>query len=68
MPVNERDIWRSAKVLIDQHGRNAPVHAAQRADELLASGDMEGQALWKRILKAVEALTRTKCRDGQAMN
>ena len=68
MPVNERDIWRSAKLLVDQHGRDAPVHAAQRADALLASGNMEGQAVWLRILKAVEALMRTKSRDGEAIN
>ena len=68
MPVNERDIWRAARLLVDQHGRDAPAHAGQRAGELLASGDMEGQAVWKRILKAVEALTRTKCRRRNAMN
>ena len=68
MPVDVRGIWRSAKLLVDQQGRDAAVRAAQRADELLASGDMEGQAVCERILKAVEALTRTKCRDGKAMN
>lgn len=66
--MSELDISRSAKVLVDQHGRSPPVHAAQRADELLASGNMEGQAVWQGILKAVEALMRTKCRDGEAMN
>ena len=45
MPVNEPDIWRSAKLLVDQHGRDAAVRAAQRADELLASGEMEGKAV-----------------------
>lgn len=31
----------------------SPVHAAIRADEMLDAGDLEGQAVWKAILKAV---------------
>ncbi len=27
-----------------------------RADELLETGDLDGQAVWKRILKAVDEL------------
>ena len=27
-----------------------------RADEMLAAGDIEGQAIWKRILRAVKEL------------
>ncbi len=27
-----------------------------RADERLAAGDMEGEAVWKRIVKAIEEL------------
>ena len=38
------DIWRAAKLLVDQHGADAPIRAAQRADELLAAGDIEGRA------------------------
>ena len=29
---------------MDQHGDEAPIHAAMRADELLSKGDLEGQA------------------------
>ncbi len=42
--------------------------AVQRADTLFARGDVEGQVVWKRTLKTVVALMRTKCRDGDAMN
>ena len=52
------DIWRAAKLLIDRHGNEAPVHAAMRADELLAEGDIDGQFVWKRILRAVDELLR----------
>ena len=34
MSVAEIDIWGSAKLLIDQHGDEAAIHAATRAGEL----------------------------------
>ncbi len=54
--VYDLDIYRSANVLIEQHGDEAPIHAAMRADELMDAGDMEGRAVWLRIVKAVEEL------------
>jgi hypothetical protein len=50
------DIYRVAQALIKQHGEDAPSRAAQRADELLADGDVEGHATWVRIVKAVRVL------------
>jgi hypothetical protein len=38
--TSRMDIWRAAKLLVDQHGADAPIRAAQRADELLAAGDV----------------------------
>ncbi len=32
--------------------------AAQRADELLAAGDMEGRAVWHRIERVIDELRR----------
>ena len=43
-------------MLIERHGDDAPIEAAMRADELAADGDMEGRAVWLRIVKAVEEL------------
>ncbi len=43
-----------------QHGEDAPIHAAMRADELLEAGDLDGYAVWKRILKAVGELRRVE--------
>ncbi len=57
------DIYRSAKLLIDQHGDEAPIHAAVRADALLDQGDMDGRAVWLRVLKAVEELLRGRGDD-----
>ncbi len=43
-------------MLVKQHGQDAPIEAAMRADELLEAGDLGGYAAWKRILRAVEEL------------
>ena len=58
--ISDLDIWRSAKLLVDQHGADASIRAAQQADELLAAGDIEGRATWLRILTAVKELMATK--------
>ena len=50
------DIYRAANVLIQKHGEDAPILAAMRADELMEVGDMEGRAVWLRIVKAIEEL------------
>ena len=41
--IGDLDIYRSAKLLIDQHGDEAPIHAAMRADEPHEAGDTAGQ-------------------------
>ncbi len=41
---------------IKQFGDAADIEAAMRADERLAAGDMEGEAVWLRIVKAIEEL------------
>ncbi len=43
--VSDPDIWRSARLLIDQHGDEAPVHAAMRVDAMLEVGDLDGRAV-----------------------
>ncbi len=54
--IPDLDIYRSANLLVEQHGEDAPLEAAMRADQMLEAGDMEGFAVWKRILKAAEEL------------
>ena len=54
--MRDLDIYRSAKLLIDQHGDEAPIHAAMRVDELLEASDLDGYTVWKRVLKAAEEL------------
>ncbi len=64
MPSN-LDIYRSAKLLVDQHGEDAVIEAAMRADKLLAAGDMDGKRVWVRIMKAVEELHRQEPGPGE---
>ncbi len=57
---SELDIYRSAKLLIDQHGDDAPIFAAMRVDELFAAGDLEGSRVRRRLLRAIKVLTEER--------
>ena len=62
--TSDLDIYRSAHVLVRHHGEDAPIHAAMRADTLLEAGDLDGLAVWKRIVRAVEELQETDSAPG----
>ena len=49
----------AAKALIDRYGEDASIEASMRADEMLDKGDMEGKAMWLRILEAIKDLQNT---------
>ncbi len=53
------DIWRAAQATIQAYGDEASIHAAQRADELMAEGDMAGRRVWHRIGDAIDELQKT---------
>jgi hypothetical protein len=57
--ISDLDIWRSANELIKQFGDTADIEAAARADALLDKGDLDGQRVWQRILKAIEEMQNT---------
>ena len=61
---DDLDIYRSAKLLIDQHGEDAPIFAAQQADKCLEAGDLDGKAVWMRVIAAIEELTNTDTPGG----
>ncbi len=58
--ISDIDIYRSARVIVKTHDKDASIEAAMRADEMLEKGDLGGYAVWRRILKAVEELQRTE--------
>ena len=46
--------YRTANILIREHGEEAGLVAAQRADSFLEAGDVDGCSVWKRVLKAIK--------------
>jgi hypothetical protein len=54
--ISDLDIYRAANLLVDRHGPNALIEAAQMIDRMLANGDEEGRLVWRRIKRAIEKL------------
>ena len=66
--TSDLNIYRSANEFIKQHGEDAPLHAAMRADELMEAGDMDGRAVWLRIVMAIEELLSEERPDGEKVH
>ena len=54
--IRDLDIYRSAKLLIDQHREDALIFARQQADKCLEAGDLDGKAVWMRVIEAIDEL------------
>ncbi len=65
--TSDLDIYRSANVLIREHGEDATLEAAKHADAMLEKGDLEGLAVWKRVVRAVEEIERKGRREMVAL-
>ncbi len=65
--VREIDIYRSAQVLVKRHGPDAPIQAPTRADAMLEIGDLDGYAVWRRIVEAAEELLSKEHPDGATL-
>ncbi len=59
---SDLDAYRTANILIREHGQEAPIQAAMRADAMLEKGDMDRYAVSKPIVKAVQWLFREETR------
>ena len=66
--IPDLDLSRAANFLVKQHGDDAPIHAAMRADTTLEAGDLDGYAMWKRIVGAVGELRGKEPRSGEAVH
>ena len=49
LPVGQR-VYRQA------WDQEAPLQAAMLADSFLAAGDMDGAAVWRKVIKAIEVM------------
>ena len=60
-----RGAYRNAKSLTDQHGEGAAIQAAMKADAMLDEGDLDGAAVWRRIVAAINDLQREEPKPGE---
>ena len=65
MTVDDIDVFRSAAALIKQHGDDAQLVAIKRATKMLDAGDVDGYAVWKRIVDAIKDAQRETPRPGE---
>lgn len=66
--IDNKDIWRVAKLLVKTHGANAEGIAAQHVDERMAAGGLTGHDIWRQVLTAVQELQRVKPREDERVN
>jgi hypothetical protein len=66
--IADIDVWRAAILLLKRHGPDAAIIAAQRADECLESGDVEGERVWKGIVEAILELLKDTPAEGERVN
>ena len=66
--IPDLDIYRSANILVKQHGEDAPIHAAMQADAMLDKGDLHGYAVWKRICGRWGSFCRRNGQTGLRFN
>ncbi len=66
--IRDLDIYRSANVLIREHGEDAALDATTRAIAMLDKGDLDRYAVWKRILRAVEEIQRKERDPNESMH
>lgn len=57
--MEDIDIWRTAQLLISQHGEDAEIQAAMRADCVFEQAHGAAELVWKRVMKAIQILART---------
>ena len=66
--IPDLDFSRTANLLVKRHGEDAPIHGAIRADATLEAGDLNGYAVLKRILRAIEDLQGAEPKSGEAVH
>ena len=60
----ERELLACAHEMIHKHALDAPIHAAMRADELMAQSDLDGARNWQLILRRINHLLEPQGRRG----
>ena len=64
--VDQIDIYRVANLLIGEHGDDASIQAAMKADKMLDKGDWDGRNVWwRRMLAVEELLSKERPKDAE---
>jgi hypothetical protein len=66
--MNEAEVWRTAKEMIEQYGGEALERARARAEKLREYGIAEGYEDWTRVADAIVELERKKPGEGEKVN
>ena len=62
--ISDLDIGRPPTCSSTAWTEDVKLHAAQRADEMLAKGDLDGDRTWRLVLKAIGELAGTEIPPG----
>lgn len=54
--MTDWELWACGNQMLDQHGDDAAVQAALRADALLEASDRRGHEVWCAIVRKIEKL------------
>ena len=63
--TSDIDIYRSAHALIQRYGEGAAIQAAIKADDMLDRGDLDGVAVWRLIVAAINEMQRETLEPGE---
>jgi hypothetical protein len=66
--MNDADVWRVAKEMIEQYGAEALARARARADKLREYGIAGGYEEWMRVADAIAELDRKTPGDDEKVN
>lgn len=53
MPVTDIDTYRTAKIMIEQHGDDALFEAMGKANHFMEQGNTEAKLCWSKIADAI---------------
>ena len=58
--IEDIDIWRTAKLMLDHHGPDALDQAVAKKEKLMAEHASDGVATWNRVIRAICDLQRQR--------
>ena len=63
--ITDDDIKLCARALVQLFGKDAPVRAAERADDYLSEDEKDGYEFWTRMVKATDELLQMGNEGGE---